>query len=96
MLNTKNQSLRELWGLTSEVFPISNYTIGIDTVDNMVDKLLEFPWPIYKIKLGTNEDLKIIKELRKHTDAVFRVDANCGWTVAETISNTTKLKELVC
>jgi L-alanine-DL-glutamate epimerase-like enolase superfamily enzyme len=42
--------------------------------------------PIYKIKLGTPEDIAIVTALRKHTDAVFRIDANCGWTVDETIS----------
>jgi L-alanine-DL-glutamate epimerase-like enolase superfamily enzyme len=36
----------------------------------------ELPWPIYKIKL---EDIAIVTELRKHTDAIFRIDANCGW-----------------
>jgi L-alanine-DL-glutamate epimerase-like enolase superfamily enzyme len=45
----------------------------------------ELPWPIYKIKLGT-QDIAIVTELRKHTD-VFRIDANCGWGVEETINN---------
>ena len=44
----------------------------------MVSKIREEPdWPIYKIKLGTDHDLQIIEELRKHSEAVFRVDANC-------------------
>ena len=54
----------------------------------------ELPWPIYKIKLGTPEDIAIVTALRKHTDAVFRIDANCGWTVDETISNAIELKKL--
>jgi L-alanine-DL-glutamate epimerase-like enolase superfamily enzyme len=44
----------------------------------MVSKMKELPWPIYKIKL-THEDIAIVTELRKHTDAIFRIDANCGW-----------------
>ena len=44
-------------------------------------------WPIYKIKLGTPDDLKIVRELRRHTAATFRVDANCAWTVEQTIGN---------
>ncbi len=51
-------------------------------------------WPIYKIKLGTPDDLKIVRELRRHTTAVFRVDANCSWTVEETIANSRELKAL--
>ncbi len=61
----------------------------------MVAKLNEVPdWPVYKIKLGTADDIQIIRELRGHTDAVFRVDANCGWSVTETIENSIELKEL--
>jgi L-alanine-DL-glutamate epimerase-like enolase superfamily enzyme len=51
-------------------------------------------WPIYKIKLGTKHDLDIVRELRKHTDAVFRVDANCGWNADEAIANSHELAKL--
>lgn len=84
-----------LWGLDDSQMPLSNFTIGIDTIEVMVEKLQEVPdWPIYKIKLGTKHDIEILSELRKHTDAVFRVDANCGWTAEETIANSPKLKSL--
>jgi len=87
--------VHELWGLDISQVPPSDYTIGIDTLDVMVSKLQELPgWPIYKIKLGTPHDLDIIRELRRHTDAVFRVDANASWTVAETIRNAVELKPL--
>ena len=86
-------SLQQLWGKKG-TGPNTCYTIGIDTVEKMVAKMLEFPWPVYKVKLGTDEDLKIIRELRSHTDAIFRVDANCGWSAEETISNSKVLREL--
>jgi L-alanine-DL-glutamate epimerase-like enolase superfamily enzyme len=61
----------------------------------MVQKLNEMPgWPVYKIKLGTPDDLAIVHELRRHTDATFRVDANCGWTADQTIELAPALKEL--
>ena len=57
-----------------------------DAIDVMMAKMNEFPgWPIYKIKLGTDRDLEIVAALRKHTGAIFRVDANCGWTAEQTI-----------
>lgn len=91
----RNQPVWQLWGLTLDRLPASNYTIGIDTIDKMVAKMNEFTgWPIYKIKLGTKDDLAIVRELREHTTARFRVDANCGWTAAETIANSHALKEL--
>ena len=90
--NTK--PLYELWDLELKDLPITNYTIGIDSVEKMIQKIQELPWPIYKIKLGTSEDVKIITELRKYTDSVFRVDANGAWGVEETIQNFIKLKGL--
>lgn len=90
----KGKKLYELWGYSIDHNPKSDYTIGIDSIEKMVSKMTELPWPIYKIKLGTKEDIAIVTELRKHTDAVFRIDANCGWTVPETINNAIELKKL--
>ncbi len=90
----KSKKLYELWNYDINNNPLSDYTIGIASIEKMIAKMQELPWPIYKIKLGTKEDIKIIRELRKHTDAIFRVDANCGWTVDETIANAVKLKKL--
>ncbi|MCE6989157.1 dipeptide epimerase [Dyadobacter sp. CY323] len=90
----KGEKLYQSWGLSPENNPLTNFTIGIDTVEKMVSKMKELPWPIYKIKLGTNEDLRIVQELRKNTNAIFRVDANCGWTAAQTIDLAPKLKTL--
>jgi len=87
--------LHRLWGLDPAAGPASNYTIGIDTPDRMVRKLAEVPdWPIYKIKLGTDRDLEIVRELRRHTDKPFRVDANCGWTPRQAIELSAPLAEL--
>ena len=90
----RGKKLYELWDYKTSNNPLTDYTIGIDTIDNMVSKMKEVPWPIYKIKLGTKEDLAIVEALRKHSNAVFRIDANCGWTVDETIKNAIALKAL--
>lgn len=83
------------WDLTWAQVPESSFTIGIDHIETMVQKLQEQPdWNIYKIKLGTDQDLDIVTELRRHTSAVFRVDANCGWTVDQTIEYSAVLKDL--
>lgn len=85
----------KLWALDLSDCPVSDYTIGIDTVDKMVAKMKEFEgWPIYKIKLGTEDDLAIVRELRAHTDAVFRIDANTAWTVEQTLEIAPELKRL--
>ncbi len=90
----KKKPMRRFWSAKDNSLPKTNYTIGIDSIDIMKQKILDFPWPIYKIKLGTNNDLEIIKELRMVTEATFRVDANCAWTVEETIKNAEILKQL--
>ena len=90
----KGKKLYDLWGYSIDNNPKTDYTIGIDSIEKMVSKMKELPWPIYKIKLGTKEDIAIVTELRKHTDAIFRIDANCGWTVPETINNAIELKKL--
>ncbi len=86
--------LYEIWGTNLDHYPTTNYTIGIADIDTMVSKMKEKPWPIYKIKLGTDNDVNIVKELRKHTGAIFRIDANCAWTAKETIANAPQLKDL--
>lgn len=85
----------KLWGLELNDLPLSDYTIGIDSIETMVAKMREFDnWPIYKIKLGTDNDLAIVRELRKHTSAIFRIDANTAWTAQQTIDYAPELKEL--
>lgn len=90
----KGKKLYELWNYKIENNPLSNFTIGIDSIENMVLKMQETPWPIYKIKLGTKEDVAIVKALRQHTEAVFRIDANGSWEVEETLKNAIELKKL--
>jgi len=74
--------------------PLSNFTIGIASLETMKQKILEQPWPVYKIKLGTEHDVEIVKSLREITDAIFRIDANCAWTVQETLENAIIMKQL--
>ncbi|HAI41854.1 MAG TPA: dipeptide epimerase, partial [Maribacter sp.] len=90
----QGKPLYELWGTNNNHYPTTNYTIGIAPIDVMLAKMQEVPWPIYKIKLGTSDDVAIVRELREHTNAVFRIDANCAWTAEETIYNAPLLKDL--
>ncbi len=79
----KRKPLYDLWNTEFDKTPVTDFTIGIDTIEKMVGKMQEMPWPIYKIKLGTRDDIAIVEALRKHTDAVLRVDANASWTTEE-------------
>ncbi len=90
----KRKKLYELWGLDISKNPMTDFTIGIDAVDVMVDKMKETPWPIYKIKLGTEHDIEIITELRKHTSSVIRIDANAAWKADEALGKINAFKHL--
>ena len=90
----QGEPLYKLWGTEMNHYPVTNYTIGLATIDEMVEKMKEFPWPVYKIKLGTPDDLDIIKTLRDHTDAVFRIDANCAWEPEQTVTLSGHFKNL--
>jgi L-alanine-DL-glutamate epimerase-like enolase superfamily enzyme len=101
----KGKSLSALWNLDPATAPVSDYTIGMDLVERMVEKMLAHPWPVYKIKLGGShetalgssclpDDLSIIKALRLHTDAPFRVDANAAWTTEEALEKIPLLADL--
>jgi L-alanine-DL-glutamate epimerase-like enolase superfamily enzyme len=74
--------------------PLTSYTIGIDTLEVMKQKIIEMPWPVYKIKLGTPNDIAIVTALRKVTNSLFRIDANGAWNADEAIANAKILKDL--
>lgn len=86
--------LYEKLGLNIDSVPYSNYTIGLDEIPEMVRKMKEFDFPVYKIKLGTDHDLEILRALRAETNAVFRVDANTAWTAEQTVEYAEEMKAL--
>jgi len=56
----KRKQLHQLWGLDIATAPITDYTIGIDSIDKMVAKMKEKPWPVYKIKVGVEGDMEMV------------------------------------
>jgi len=85
---------RQLFQLSGKNNPMTSYTLGIASPEMLIKKIMDFPWPVYKIKLGTTDDIGLVREIRKHTSAVIRVDANCAWTADVTVKNAVTLKEL--
>ena len=79
----KNQGkpLWKLWDAPSQTTPPTSFTIGLDAIDVMQQKVEGAKdYPILKVKLGTDRDEEIIKGIREVSDQVIRVDANEGWT----------------
>ena len=90
----KGKPLYKFWKEEFNDGIVTDYTIGIDTIEKMVEKMKEKPWPIYKIKLGTDQDIEIVTALRKETGARFRIDANAAWTADEALEKIPQLKDL--
>jgi L-Ala-D/L-Glu epimerase len=77
--------LYQLWQLDPTKAPLTDYTIGIDSTEQMIAKMEENPWPVYKVKVGFDGDMEMLAELRRHTKAPLRVDANAGWTLEQAL-----------
>jgi L-Ala-D/L-Glu epimerase / N-acetyl-D-glutamate racemase len=64
----------------------SSFSIGLDEPSAMVGKLRErLGWSAYKVKLADPGDLTVLRQLRRHTDAPFYVDGNCGWKLCQVL-----------
>ena len=93
----KSKPVHQLWDTSWDVktvTPICDYTLGIDPIEKMVQKMKDHPWPIYKVKVGTDYDVELITALRQHTDKPLRVDANAGWTIEEALTKIPALAAL--
>jgi L-Ala-D/L-Glu epimerase len=90
----RRQPLYKLWNTHWQNIPLTDYTIGIDSITAMVEKIKQHPWPVYKIKVGGTDDVETVAALRKHTNSVLTVDANAGWTLEEALEKIPRLLQL--
>jgi len=79
----------KMWGLDPARAPLSSFTIGIDTPEVVIQKVIEADaYPILKIKVGSDNDEAILEAVRTGApDKPVRVDANCGWTAKQAIAS---------
>jgi L-alanine-DL-glutamate epimerase-like enolase superfamily enzyme len=63
------------------------YTIGLDSVDEMVKAAVDAAsaFSALKIKLGGPDDTTIVREIAAAVDVPLRVDANGGWSARRTL-----------
>jgi len=81
------EPLYRWFGLEREKAGRTCWTIGIDEPDVMLAKAAEAAGYPLKVKLGTEYDVEIIRDLRAQTPEPIRIDGNCGWTPDRAISN---------
>jgi L-alanine-DL-glutamate epimerase-like enolase superfamily enzyme len=74
--------LYELLGVDPGATPPTSFTIGMDTPEVIAAKVEEASdYEILKIKMGSDDDRKILEAVRDVTDRPLRVDANEGWSL---------------
>ena len=76
--------LWKMFGLAGDKALTTSFSIGIDEVPVMQDKVREAAdFGVYKIKVGTKDDRKILEGIRAVTDKPLLTDANEGWSSKE-------------
>lgn len=72
--------LYQFWGLDPRKAPQTTFSIGIDTMEMVKQKVEEAaPYPLLKIKMGKDNDEEVLAAVRSVTQKTLRVDANEGW-----------------
>jgi L-alanine-DL-glutamate epimerase-like enolase superfamily enzyme len=75
---------RPLWrllGLDRAQTPLTSFTIGIASLDEMLAKVREVgAHPVIKVKLGAGNEIETIAAIRAIYGGTVRVDANEAWT----------------
>ncbi len=75
---------RPLWqivGSNPKTMPLTTCTIGIETDPSVLRKKIKdaAAFKVLKIKLGSDDDKKLVEMVRQYTDKPLYVDANQGW-----------------
>ena len=80
------ESKRYPWEIMKLGTPVgvkSSFTVGLDKSDKMIESVRSSKYPIIKIKLGNEDDMKIIDALDESVKKQVRVDANGAWSCAK-------------
>ena len=76
----EHKSVWKILGSEPSKMPLTTCTLGIDTPSVLRQKVEEAAdFHVLKIKLGSDDDKKIITTIREMTDKPLYVDANQGW-----------------
>ncbi len=74
----------ELVGLDEPPSIRTSFTVSIDKPERMLADIKNSPYPIIKIKLGSEKDELLLQELTNIPGKLFRFDVNGGWSLEQT------------
>ncbi|MGI6457106.1 MAG: dipeptide epimerase [bacterium] len=82
----EGKPLHELLGITWKAAPVSSFTIALDTLDVMLEKVERArDYPILKVKTGGQNDPDMLHAIHKRSGKPLYVDANEGWSAGQTL-----------
>lgn len=75
-----NKPCYEIYGANPLKMPVTSYTIGIDTLEVIREKVADAKgFKVLKIKLGRDNDKELINTIRSVSNLPLYIDANQGW-----------------
>jgi L-alanine-DL-glutamate epimerase-like enolase superfamily enzyme len=87
--------LYELMGIDPTSMPETSFTIGMDTPEIVEQKVREAEgFAVFKVKMGSEDDHRVLETVRSVTDRPVRVDANEGWALEDALSRLEWLQEM--
>ena len=91
----RNRPLWKIWRYEPSNLPMSSYSLTLDSLFRVMEKFEECSdWPVYRVMMGGNEDMDILRELRSQTNAVFRLDVSGNWSLEQTLDYLDELRHL--
>ena len=79
---SEKQAVWQILGSNPDTMPLTTCTIGIETAPPLLRQKIEdaADFKVLKIKLGSEDDKKLVTMVRQYTDKPLFVDANQGWS----------------
>ncbi|MDX2437002.1 MAG: dipeptide epimerase [Acidobacteriota bacterium] len=87
--------LYQLMGIDPGTMPVTSFTIGMDTPEIVEQKVREAEgFAVFKVKMGSKDDQRVLETVRSVTNRPVRVDANEGWTLRDAIERLDWLQKM--
>jgi L-alanine-DL-glutamate epimerase-like enolase superfamily enzyme len=87
--------LYQLMGIDPGTMPVTSFTIGMDTPEVVEQKVREAEgFKVLKVKMGSEDDHRVLEAVRGVTDRPVRVDANEGWALEDALGRLEWLQEM--
>jgi len=74
------QPLNKILGSDKKNFTKTGITISIASVEETIEKIKAYDWPVYKIKMGEQIEKSFLDDIASVTNAQLRIDANAAWS----------------